>query len=340
MVKDLVNSSIHRKNVLNNNLAVSQIYNALGFFGIYFDKKYRFTKEQIIDFYEIDVRTIERILENNGDEIGQSGYEVFTDKKLRDFKDEIAKKDIALYEKINKAPSLGIFTFKALLNVGMLLSNSERARQVRSLILDIVIDVLNQKVEGNTKYINQREEKYLEVALDEFDCRKKLINAIDKFIVFNNFKYGQLTDKIYKSIFNENAKEYKKILNLSKSDSVRSTLYSEVLRIISDYENAFAKQLEIEFNKKGEKLTLTEAHQVFNEFAKNAEFLMENSINQARQLMASRDLVFRDALHEKLAHYIKEVSEEDFEKFLGEHSISLEKRLEENSDVFKRLRDR
>lgn len=340
MVKDLVNSSIHRKNVLNNNIAVSQIYNALGFFGIYFDKKYRFTKEQIIDFYEIDVRTIERILENNGDEIGQSGYEVFTDKKLRDFKDEIAKKDIVLYEKINKAPSLGIFTFKALLNIGMLLSNSERARQVRSLILDIVIDVLNQKVEGNTKYINQREEKYIEVALDEFDCRKKLTNAIDKFIVFNNFKYGQLTDKIYKSIFNENAKEYKKILNLSKSDSVRSTLYSEVLRIISDYENAFAKRLEIEFNKKGEKLTLTEAHQIFNEFAKNAEFLMENSINQARQLMASRDLVFRDALHEKLAHYIKEVSEEDFEKFLGEHSISLEKRLEENSDVFKRLRDR
>lgn len=56
--------------------------------------------------------------------------------------------------------------------------------------------------------------------------------------------------------------------------------------------------------------------------------------------MASRDLVFRDALHEKLEDYIKEVSEDDFEKFLGEQSMTIEQRLEENKDVFKRLKDR
>jgi hypothetical protein len=45
-------------------------------------------------------------------------------------------------------------------------------------------------------------------------------------------------------------------------------------------------------------------------------------------------------LHEKLQGYIKEVSENDFDTFLGEQSMTLEQRLEENKDVFKRLKDR
>ena len=68
--------------------------------------------------------------------------------------------------------------------------------------------------------------------------------------------------------------------------------------------------------------------------------MMYASIQDARSKMASRDLVFRDALHEKLDDYIKEVSEDDFEKFLGEQSMTIEQRLEENKDVFKRLKDR
>ena len=56
--------------------------------------------------------------------------------------------------------------------------------------------------------------------------------------------------------------------------------------------------------------------------------------------MASRDMAFRDALHEKLKDYVQEVSSDDFEKFLGERSKTLEQRLEDNKDVFKRLKDR
>ena len=58
--------------------------------------------------------------------------------------------------------------------------------------------------------------------------------------------------------------------------------------------------------------------------------------------MASRDLCFRDALHEKLEAYIKAVPEADFERFLGEKSKSLEEQLSdpETLAVFKRLKDR
>lgn len=342
MKKDFTNSIIHRRNALNNKLALPEIYKVLCFPSVLFEKKYRFTRQQVADYYEVDIRTIIRILEEHEEEIHKQGYELLTGERLREFKNEVTIQDIPTLnsEEISRAPSLGVFTFRAFLNVGMLLSDSERARQTRSIILDIVIDVLNKKSEGHTKFINQREEQYLFVAIDQFGYRQKFTDAMDSFVEKNNFKYAQITDKIYKSIFKENAKEYRKILNLKNSDSVRSTFYSEILRVISDYENAFAKELKTESEKLQRKLTLTETHGLFNNFASRAESMMEASIEDARSKMASRDLVFRDALHEKLEEYIKEVSEDDFDKFLGEHSMTLNKRLLENSDVFKRLKNR
>ena len=40
-----------------------------------------------------------------------------------------------------KTHRFSIFNFRTLLNISMLLSNSEKARELRSLILDIVIDL-------------------------------------------------------------------------------------------------------------------------------------------------------------------------------------------------------
>jgi len=52
-----------------------------------------------------------------------------------------------------KVPQLGIFDFRAFLNLGMLITESERARLLRQMILDIVIDTINQRTCGGTKYI-------------------------------------------------------------------------------------------------------------------------------------------------------------------------------------------
>ncbi len=42
----------------------------------------------------------------------------------------------------DKSPALGLFRFRALLNLAMLLTESGKARLIRSRILDIVIDVV------------------------------------------------------------------------------------------------------------------------------------------------------------------------------------------------------
>ena len=69
---------------------------------------------------------------------------------------------------------------------------------------------------------------------------------------------------------------------------------------------------------------------------------LKPAIEDARIRMASRDLGFRDALHEKLEHYIQSVPEGDFDRFLGEKSRSLEQQLidTETLNVLKRLKDR
>lgn len=361
MSKDLTNSSLDRKNILNNNLAIQEIYKQVGFWGIKYSGKYRFTKQQVSQYFEVEARTIDRIIENHKEELDQSGYEVYTGQKLKDFKDQVAdfvrdsKKatdgnDINVVtmveiseseiDSLSKTSILGVFTYKAFLNVGMLLSGSDKAQKLRSIILDIVIDVLNKKLGGKTKYINQREEEFLPSAIREYNYRKEFTDALDGYITENRFKYAQLTDKIYKSIFKENSKEYRQILKLNASESVRSTMYSEVLDLIAGYENGFSSFLKQESEKQDRKLSLSEAHILFNTYESITEATLTPLREKARSLMASRDLAFREALHEKLKDYINEVSPEDYDKFLGERSMDLEKRLEDNKDVFKRLKDR
>jgi hypothetical protein len=349
-MKDLTNSHIDRKNVLNNNTAVKEIYTQLGFVGIVFENKYRYTLNQVAKFYEVDNRTIERILDEHEVELKQSGYEVFTGSKLKAFKAIVNQlSDIHVGQLLQdndnelvgkRAASLGVFSFKALLNVGMLLQTSEKAKEVRSFVLNVVIDVLNKNLGGSTKFINQREEEFVPAAIREINYRKEFTNAIDLYVVNNKFKYGQLTDKIYKSIFKENAKEYRKVLDLKARESVRATMYSEVLDLISSYENGFAEFLKEQFDVNKEQFSLSEAHEVFSKFEKLTSKIYEPLIKKAIGLMASRDMVFRDALHEKLKDYVSTVSTEDFDKFLGEKSKALEERLKENMDVFKRLKNR
>lgn len=358
-MKDLTNSSVERRNILNNKYAITEIYNNVGFYGILFDKKYRFTKLQVANYFEIDIRTIDRLLETNKEELEQSGYELFSGSRLRDFKEAVnlwLQKASANvhdtnvvninqyidneWDNLSKTPRLGIFTYKAFLNIGMLLTGSEKAQQLRNILLDIVIDVLNKKLGGSTKYINQREDEFVPSAIREYNYRQEFTNALDFYIESHKFKYSQLTDKIYKSIFKENAKEYKQILNLNAKESVRSTMYSEVLDLIAAYENGYASILKKEFEKLGRKLRLSEAHLLFSTFETEMTDFVTPLREKARSLMASRDMAFRDALHEKLKEYIDAVSAEDYEKFLGERSKSLEERLEDNKEVFIRLKDR
>lgn len=331
MAKDLTTSAIERQNILNNPVALPRIQEELGVKALEFEGRYVLTKQMVADYYEVDERTIERFLEANKEELEHNGYVLCKGNSLKAFKLRFASDiDVA-----TKTTVLGLFDFRSFLNIGMLLTESEKAKHVRTRILDIVIATINEKCGGGTKYINRRDRDYLPAAIQEDNYRKNLTDAIKDNVDGDRYKYAQITDMIYKVVFREKAKEYKKLLSLSEKDNLRRTLYAEVLKAISSFENGAA----FEIKKKAEEtgpLTIEDVEQVINELASHP--LMEPIVYDARQKMASRDLAFRDVYHGNIAEYLKAVSPEEYEKFIGNMSVDFDKLLDENKGVLERLK--
>lgn len=338
MDKDFASSSIMRQNVLNNQLAVAEMQKSIGVKGVLFEGEYKFFKKQIADFFEVTERTIESCLEKHGKELERNGYDVLRGKRLTDMKLVLQGASGTEVDFGTKTTVLGVFNFRTFLNIAMLLTDSEKARVLRSAILDIVIDTINKRTGGNTKYINQRDEDFVSNLLRGEDYRREFTDALRDYVDMGNVKYVIYTDKVYKSIFKENAVEYRKVLKLNSSENVRDTMYSEVLDIIASYEVGFADVLKKKALELGRKLTSIETDGLFTSFENLRAF--EPLREKARVKMASRDLCFRDALHQNLENYITPVSASDFDRFLGEKSMELEQRLDEYKDALKRLKER
>ncbi len=338
MKKDLTTSAIERQNILNNRYAIETIQKETGVVGILFEGQFRFTLRQIAEFFEVDERTVKRYLSDYESELKKNGYEVLRGNKLKKFILTVEKSPVSDINVPHKIRNLGIFNFRSFLNLGMLLVESEKARILRGVILDIVIDTVNKRTGGGTKYVNQRDEDFVVNYLRGEDYRKEFTDALRDYVDMGKAKYPIYTDKIYRSIFRENTQEYRQILKLHDKENVRDTMYSEVLRLISSYEAGFAEVLKNESELLRRKLKSVEVDRLFREF--ESQRLWVPQVEDARNKMASRDLGFRDALHIRLKEYITAIEPKDFERFLGEKSKVLEERLEEMKDVFKRLKDR
>lgn len=333
-MNDLTISNIERQNVLNNRYAVARIQDSLGVTGIEFEGEYRYTKKMVADFYEVDERTIERYLEQNSNELTANGYVLCKGKRLKELKLQFAP----VINVGSKTTQLGLFNFRALLNIGMLLTESEKARQVRSLILDIVIATINERTGGGTKYINRRDANYLPSALKEVNYRKQLTSALRAYVDGHETNmYSDVTNAIYKAVFKENAKEYREILRLDSKDNVRHTLYAEVLLVIASFENGVGAAIRQMYKENGNKrLTVEEVYGIITALAEAP--MQRPYLEDARTKMASRDLSFRDAYHGNIEEYLRAVSPEEYERFIGNRSFDIDQLLAENTEVLKRLK--
>ena len=340
MSKNLTTSEIDRQNILNNPYALAEIEKAAGIRGIPFEGKSVVLKEQVAAFFDVTPRTVDNYLEKFGEELARNGYAVLRGKQLQGMKLAIQGLDVheADFVNISKAPQLGVFEFRAFLNLAMLMTESRRASLVRQMILDIVIDTINQRTGGGTKYINQRDEDFIHSAFIEENYRKQFTDALKDCVEMGNFKYAVYTDRIYVSIFREKAKEYRSILSLGSKEQVRDTFYSEVLDLVAAYECGFAVELRAAVEKQGRKLTASEVDTLFIAFESLP--LWKPMVEKARIKMASRDLAFRDVLHLQLKDYVTPLNASEFERFIGEKSQELADRLEEAKDVMKRLKER
>lgn len=195
-MKDLTNSTTARQNILNNAYAIEEIKKAVGVEGVVFESQFRFLKNQIAAFFEVDERTIERYLETYKTELKINGYEVLKGNRLKEFVLVCQKSDVSDIDVAHKTRNLGVFNFRAFLNLGMLLTESEKARTLRSIVLDIVLDTINKRTGGNTKYINQRDEDFILSYFKEEGYRKEFTDALSHYVAMGNAKYAIYTNKI------------------------------------------------------------------------------------------------------------------------------------------------
>lgn len=338
MAKELTKSYIDRQNILNNPYALSEIQKAAKIQGVEFEGQMWLIKDQAAEFFQVDTRTIERYLKDFEKELEGNGYRVLRGKSLSEFKLNAEEQLAADINVGSKTTQLAVFNFRAFLNLAMLLTESETARLLRQLVLDIVIDTINQRTKGGTKYINQRDEDFIISLFQEENYRKEFTDALKDYVSMGKFKYPLFTDRIYKSIFKENAQEYRKILRLEAKEKVRDTFYSEILDLVSSYEYGFAQKIKEAYERLGRKLTFYELDSLYFEFESQPHW--KPLLEKARNKMASRDLCFRDALHERLKDYVTPLEAREFERFIGEKSKELSERLEDSKEVFKRLKER
>lgn len=341
MSKDLTTSQIDRQNILNNDLAVNEMQNQTGLQGIMFQNKLCFTKAMTATYFEVDIRTIERYVSEYQEEISANGYEIIKGNNLKEFLKCVKEQDVPDINVGNissRTSQIALFDFKAFLNIAMLLVESENAKTLRKIMLDIVIDFINQRTGGSTKYINQRDQDFISAFLQEENYRREFTDALRDYVDMGNTKYAIYTDRIYQSIFREKANEYRQILNLSKKDKVRDTLYAEVLDLIASYECGLAAMIKEQSEQLGHKLNNWEMSDLFMAFESLP--LWKPLIIRARTKMASRDMALRDAFHYQLEEYIKPLEAEEYERFLGVEGDELERLMKENEDVLLRLKER
>jgi len=83
-------------------------------------------------------------LEEHGDELKYNGDVLSKGKQMKELKLQFGH----VIDEMTKTTQLGLFNFRAVLNMGMLLTESEKAKQVRTRILDIVIATINKRAGG------------------------------------------------------------------------------------------------------------------------------------------------------------------------------------------------
>lgn len=86
------------------------------------------TTVMVATYFEVGVEAIKSLVKDHREELRSNGYRLLTGPELRSFK--------YLSQVKSRTPSLAIFSRRAVLNVAMLLRDSEVARQVRTHLLD------------------------------------------------------------------------------------------------------------------------------------------------------------------------------------------------------------
>lgn len=157
------------------------------------------TMELVADYYNVGLEAINSLVKDNRDEIKSDGYCVLTNNELKSFKNSCEIK--------SRARQISIFPRRAILRVGMLLRDSEVAKEIRTQLLNMSED--ESSIQETVNNIDKEKLLALDVIYATDDNSRIL--ALSKLILYK--------DEQRKKIEDERNRAVTKVENITKSDA-------------------------------------------------------------------------------------------------------------------------
>lgn len=151
------------------------------------------TTNQVADYYEVGKEAIQSLIKDNREELISNGFRLYKKSEILNVLE--GQLEISIPNR-----GMNLFSKRTILNVGMLLRDSEVAKEIRTRLLDIIHDTQESNPEIIENVVNEiNEEKQL--MLDRVEAEIKgdydnvsIINA--KLFALKNKRIKELEDKV------------------------------------------------------------------------------------------------------------------------------------------------
>ena len=120
------------------------------------------TTQQVADYYEVDITVIQKLVSRNKQELESNGLKLNSKNDIKNLIGHDVKLEIAIPNR-----GMKLFSKRAILNVGMLLRDSNVAKEVRARLLDIEYES-SKAVQENGKTVKDN-------IINEIDEEKSLM---------------------------------------------------------------------------------------------------------------------------------------------------------------------
>ena len=247
--RDILDNANVRKDLLNNNksLIVIEEYKHIETIK---DKVDYLTTQQVADYFNIEYNTLKLLISRHKEELIENGLLLLSGTQSREFLGSYSMyphniKGGFIIDNFKFNNKLNYFVDKrCLLNIAMLLTESEVAKGIRSKLLDIAMGV----VEGNIVATNDNSKELIDSFKSQINFLMEQINSKDKQLENKDEIIKTLLSKLNSNnnipLIKDKAIEDKDITvyntyRMNKFIKHINSLPNDTYMLISDYSNLF-----------------------------------------------------------------------------------------------------
>ena len=213
---------LENRELRNKNLNRIEILEKIGNLLLLPNKDFATTK-QVAEFFEVNLETIQKLIQRNKEELVSSGLTSLKGQQLKQLKETVENVDVGAIDNKSipkKVTILTIIPKRAILNIGMLLRDSEVAKRLRQALLDVIEESPKASIKVTKNLLAERDiyiflEQYL---IDELTFKKTKNGIFDTLSKIPFQKrvpiVDSLKDRITESLDGLEKKEFAKAYDL------------------------------------------------------------------------------------------------------------------------------